>query len=170
VRIVKKGIAANPSSWRLYQHLGYIKWQQRNYDEASEAYRRGAQLPGAPNWMKVMEARMAAEGSSRGTAREIYLRMYEQSGDDQVKTMAKQHLSYLDSLDQREALRKVLSAYQSKMGRCPSSWKEIEPVVRMLRLPIDATGAPVDPSGSPYVLVGGKCEVDLNPKTGVPRL
>ncbi len=170
IHVIKKGIAANPSSWRLYQHLGYINWQQKNFAEAGEAYRRGAELPGAPNWMKVMQARMAGEGSSRDTAREIYLRMYEQSGDDQVKTMAQRHLMYLDSLDQREVLKKVLSSYQTKTGRCPVSWREIEPVLRPLRVPLDATGAPLDPSGAPYVLVSAKCEIELNAKTEVPRL
>lgn len=169
IRIVKKGIAANPSAWRLYQHLGYINWQQRNFKEAGEAYRQGAELPGAPTWMKVMQARMASEGSSRDTAREIYLRMYEQAGEEQVKNMARRHLLYLDSLDQREGLRKVLLAYQSKLGHCPASWKEIEPVLRGLRLPLDSTGAPFDPSGTPYILVNTKCDVDLDPKTKVPR-
>jgi tetratricopeptide (TPR) repeat protein len=169
IRIVKKGIAANPSAWKLYQHLGYINWQQRNFKDAGEAYRQGAELPGAPRWMKVMQARMASEGPSRDTAREIYLRMYEQSGDDQVKNMARRHLMHLDSLDQREGLRKVLSGYQSKLGRCPASWKEIESLLRALRLPLDSTGAPLDPSGAPYVLVNTKCDVDLDPKTEVPR-
>jgi len=169
VRIVKKGIAANPSSWRLYQHLGYINWQQRNFKEAGEAYRQGAELPGAPTWMRVMQARMAGEGSSRDTAREIYLRMYEQSGDEQVKNMARRHLLYLDSLDQREGLRKVLSTYQAKVGHCPASWKEIEPVLRPLRVAMDSTAAPLDPSGAAYVLNSTKCDVDLGPKTEVPR-
>jgi tetratricopeptide (TPR) repeat protein len=170
VRIVKKGLAANPSSWRLYQHLGYINWQQKNFKEAGEAYRQGAELPGAPIWMKVMQARMADEGSSRDTAREIYLRMYEQAGDEQVKTMARRHLWYLDSVDQREALKKLLSAYQLRMGHCPTSWKEIEFVLRTLRLRFDTTGAPLDPSGTPYLLASTKCEVDLNPKSEVPPL
>ena len=57
IRITRKGIAANPSAWRLYQHLGYIYWQQRDYKAASEAYGQGAGLPGAPAWMQAMKAR-----------------------------------------------------------------------------------------------------------------
>src|ERR1700674_1901168 len=55
IRITKKGIAANPAAWRLYQHLGYIYWQQGNFQEAGEAYGRGASLPGAPRWMEAMK-------------------------------------------------------------------------------------------------------------------
>src|SRR6266550_5065865 len=85
IRITKKGIAANPSKWRLYQHLGYIYWQQKDFRAAGEAYDQGSKLPGAPAWMEAMKARMATEGGSRELAREIYQRMYEQAGDPQVK-------------------------------------------------------------------------------------
>jgi tetratricopeptide (TPR) repeat protein len=167
IRITQKGIDANPSAWRLYQHLGYIYWQQRNYEAASEIYGRGAQIPGAPPWMEAMKAKMAADGGSRTTAREIYTRMYEQSTEDQVKDMAHKRLLQLDSLDQRDALRKILAAYQSRAGKCPNSWKEIEPVLRAVRIPVDGSGSPLDPAGLPYVLRAGACEIDLDPKSEI---
>jgi tetratricopeptide (TPR) repeat protein len=169
IRIINKGIAANPSAWRLYQHLGYIYWQQKDFKGAADAYGRGATIPSAPPWMEAMKAKMLGEGGSRGTAREIYLHMYQEAGDDQVKGMARRHLMRLDSLDEREGLRKILAAYQSRSGRCPSSWKDVEPVFRALRLRIGPLGAPLDPSGTPYVLDQKKCEVELDPKSEVPR-
>lgn len=168
IRITQKGIEANPNEWRLYHHLGYIYWQQHDYHAASEYYGRGAQIAGAPPWMEAMKAKMAADGGSRSTAREIYTRMYEGSADEKVKDMARKHLLQLDSLDQREGLRKLFAAYQSRTGRCPNSWKEVEPVFRTLRIAVDASGAPLDPSGVPYVLRAGACEVDLDPKSEIP--
>jgi len=150
IRITRKGIAANPNAWRLYQHLGYIYWQQHDYAAAAEVYGRGAELPGVPPWMQAMKARMAAEGGSRETAREIYTRMFEQSADEKVKDMAQKRLLQLDSLDQRDALRKLLVAYQTRTGRCPASWREI-----------NFTSVPLDPSGAPYVLKPGRCDVEL---------
>lgn len=168
IRITKKGIDANPNAWRLYQHLGYIYWQQQKYSEAAETYGRGAKIEGAPEWMEAMSARMAAEGGSRNTAREIYTRMFEQSTDDKVKEMAKRRLWQLDSMDQRDAFKKLLATYQGRVGRCPANWKELEPVFRALRIPVDASGAPLDPSGTPYVLDSSKCEVNLNEKSLIP--
>jgi tetratricopeptide (TPR) repeat protein len=168
IRITQKGIAANPNAWRLYHHLGYIYWQQHDYRAASEIYGRGAQIPGAPAWMEAMKAKMAADGGSRSTAREIYTRMYEQSADEKVRDMARKRLLQLDSFDQRDALRKLLAAFQTRVGKCPNSWKEIEPVLRALRVPVDAAGAPLDPSGTPYALRAGECEVDLNPQSEIP--
>jgi tetratricopeptide (TPR) repeat protein len=157
IRITQKGIEANPSAWRLYHHLGYIYWQQHDYQLASETYGRGAEIPGAPPWMEAMKAKMAAEGGSRSTAREIYTRMFEQSSDDQVKEMARRRLLQLDSLDQRDGLRKILTAYQMRTGKCPNSWREL-----------GVPGAPLDPAGVPYILRSGTCEVELDPKSEIP--
>ena len=162
IRIAQKGIDANPNAWKLYHHLGYIYWQQRNYQAASEMYARGGQIPGAPSWMEAMKAKMFTEGGSRATAREIYKRMYEQAGEEQVKEMARKRLMQLDSFDQRDALRKLFATYKTSTGKCPDSWREVEPVLRALRIPVDQSGAPLDPSRTPYVLKAGECEADLD--------
>ncbi len=169
IRITRKGIAANPAAWRLYQHLGYIYWQQKDFQAAAEAYDQGSKLPGAPPWMQAMKAKMALEGGSRDVAREIYERMYEQAGDDQVKEMARRRLLELDSLDDRDALRRILANFQSNARRCASSWKEAEPLLRAAHVKVDSTGAPLDPGGTAYVLVTANCEVELDPMSQVPR-
>jgi tetratricopeptide (TPR) repeat protein len=168
IRITQKGIAANPNAWRLYHHLGYIYWQQRDYKAASEMYGLGAQVPGAPAWMEAMKAKMAADGGSRSTAREIYARMFEQSTDEQVKDMARKRLLQLDSFDRRDVVQKVLAAYQARAGRCANSWKEIEPLLRALGVPLSGAGEALDPVGTPYILHAGTCEIDLNPQSEVP--
>jgi hypothetical protein len=168
IRITRKGIAANPNAWRLYHQLGYIYWQHGDFKTASETYGAGAMTPNAPPWMQAMKARMTAEGGSRATAREIYLRMREESGDEQVREMTRRRLMQLDSLDQRDTLRKLLNLYQNRNGRCLSSWREVGPVLQSLKVPLDNAGVPIDPAGFPYQLVKGGCDVDLDPKSEVP--
>lgn len=169
IRITNKGIDANPTAWRLYHQLGYIYWQQKDYQAASEVYRRGAEMPGAPSWMTAMTAKMAAEGGSRATARELYTHMFEGAADEQVKDMARRRLIQLDSLDQRDGLRKLLTMYQSRVGHCPAQWREVLHVFRAVGAPLDASGAPLDPTGAPYQLRAGACDVDLDPKSEVLR-
>ncbi len=169
IRIVKKGISANPNTWRLYHHLGYISWQQKDFKTAGEAYAQGAKLPGAPAWMEAMKARMASEGGSRDTAREIYQRMYEQATDERVKDMAHRRLLQLASFDEQDALRRLIAAYKANTGgRCPASWQDFGNVFRALRVRLDSSGAPLDPSGAPYILMKDKCDVALDLKSGVP--
>lgn len=168
IRLTKKGIVANPNAWRLYQHLGYIYWQQRDFQAAGEAYDQGSKLPGAPHWMLAMKAKMANEGGSRELAREIYGRMYEQAENAKVKEMARKRLLQLDSFDQMDRLRKALAAFKARVGRCPASWKEVEPLLRALRVEVNSTGAPLDPTGTAYVLISDACDLDVDPKSEVP--
>lgn len=170
ISLLNQGIAANPTSWRLHQHLGYIFWQQQNYEKASEVYEQGSRLAGAPAWMSAMAARMKAEGGSRNAAREMYVHLGETSSDKTVKDMVAHNLTRLDWLDDRDVIRQLLNDYRNRNGRrCPSSWQQLAGVLRGTRLRIDAAGSPLDPSGMPYRLIGDGCDVDLNEKSKVPR-
>ncbi|HEX7317869.1 MAG TPA: hypothetical protein VF297_28455 [Pyrinomonadaceae bacterium] len=169
VRLVERGIRENPQEWRLYQHLGYIHWQAGHFPEASEAYEAGAAQPGAPQWMRVMAAQMKAEGGSRAVAYEMYKRMYEGATDEQVKTLAVARLAQIESLEERDRIRRVLSDFRARTSRCPADWREVAPQLRNNRLRLTASGAPLDPSGVPYVLEAASCDVSLGQDSKVPK-
>lgn len=169
IALLNFGIEQNPDEWRLYQHLGYIYWQRQDYQKASELYLRGGKLPDAPRWLAEMGARMTLEGGSREGARQMYRHLYEESNDDLVKQMLLRRLLQVDSFEQRDVIRRVLSEYAARFKRCPSSWKEISAALRGLQFRIDAnTGAPVDPAGTPYLLGKDGCDVELDPRSQVP--
>ncbi len=170
VALLESGIAANPSEWRLYQHLGYVYWQRHDYQKASDVYAAGAKIPGVPPWMAALSARMKAEGGSRDAAREMYRHLSDSSDDPTVKNMVTKQLMRLDYLDQVEAIRIVLSAYKEKNGRCVSSWLDVTNELRAARFRIDSlTNAPLDPSDTPYRLTEKGCNVDLSQYSVVPK-
>jgi len=169
IALLKRGIAANPNQWRLYQHLGYIYWQQHDYERASEVYDAGSKLSGAPLWMIAMSARMKAEGGAPQAAREMYLHIREVSDDITIRHMVEKQLMRLDSLDEREKIRRALSDYSARAGHCPLTWKEIGPALRAAGLRVDASGAPLDPSAMPYHLSKGGCDVELDEYSQVPH-
>lgn len=171
ISLLNQGIAANPEQWRLYQHLGYIYWQRRDYEKASEVYGAGAKVSGAPAWMAAMSARMKAEGGSRGSAREMYRHLYEASNDEAVKEMVTKQIMRLDSLDEQDLIRRALTDYAAgQHGRCASSWREVAATLRASRLRIDAnTGAPLDPSDTPYRLTKNGCDVDLDESSKISK-
>jgi tetratricopeptide (TPR) repeat protein len=169
IKLLQKGIAANPSSWKLYQYLGYIYWQRHDYQNASETYGAGAKLDGAPRWMASISAYMVVQGGGREAAREMYLRMYQETDDQQFKEVTRRRLMQLDSFDQRDAIRRVLQEFAAKSGgRCASSWKQVAIGLAAVRLPLDDAGAPLDPAGIPYRLVKDGCDVDLDVSSEVP--
>jgi tetratricopeptide (TPR) repeat protein len=169
ISLVNQGIAANPREWRLYQHLGYVYWQRGEYNKASDVYAAGAKIPGVPPWMMAISARMKAEGGATRAAREMYAHLAESSGDPTVKQMVKTQLMRLDSLDEREKIRRVLSAYTNRSGHCAASWKEISAPLFAAGLRLDVSGTPLDPTNVPYRLIKSGCDVDLDEQSKLPR-
>ncbi len=175
VDLVEKGISANPESWRLYQHLGYIYWKLKDYQKASETYEKGSQIAGAPPFMKLMAASMKTEGGSRETARSIYREMLAGSDDEMVRITAQRRLKELDSLDEREAIDRVLTEFKERNGRCANSFGEITAMLITVKLPenrqfrVDRANRLVDPTDAPYLLDKESCRVKLDPAlTGLP--
>jgi hypothetical protein len=83
--------------------------------------------------------------------------------------MVEKQLMRIDSLDQREEIRNLLSAYKTKNGRCASSWRDVANELRAAQLTLDPrSGAPLDPSSTPYELIKNGCDVGLDINTGVP--
>jgi tetratricopeptide (TPR) repeat protein len=171
IKLINKGIAANPEAWRLHSYLGYIYWQQNRFQEASAAYAAGARVQGAPAWLAAMSAQMATKGGSRDTARAIYQNMYQQADDEQTKDLALSRLLQLQSLDEMDLLRRsVLDPQRTRTGGCPQTWREVAPLLqRAARFPLDSYGAPLDPSGVPYVIKQETCDVELGARSEIIR-
>lgn len=175
IKLLEKGIADNPNQWRLYQHLGYIYWRLGDFEKASEIYAAGAKIPDAPKFMQMMAAKTKTEGGDRETARAIYRQMYDEAEDAQVKENAKLRLLELDSLDERDAIRKILREFQTKNSRCANNWREILPLLATVKLPngkdfhVDKSNNLIDPTDAPYILDRENCDVKLDfEKTKIP--
>ena len=170
VKLVKKGIDANPRAWRLHSYLGYIYWQQNRFEEASASYAAASRIEGAPAWLAAMSAQMATKGGSRETARAIYQSMYQQTDDEQMKRLALSRLLQIQSLDEIDALRAVVSTHRARIGRCPQAWREVAPALqRAARFQVDSSAAPLDPSGVPYTIRQDGCEVELGERSEIIR-
>ncbi|MEO7507061.1 MAG: hypothetical protein ABIZ95_07500, partial [Pyrinomonadaceae bacterium] len=144
--------------------LGYIYWKRGDYSIASRYYHEGGAKPGAPVWLEAMSARLVAEGGSRDLAREMYRNMAAQSNDEKVKLMANLRLLQIDSFDERDVIRPALAQYRERNGgKCPAVWAQVAKELHAARvlgkfpLRFDNAGAPVDPSGVPYVLMQDTC-------------
>jgi len=168
IALTEKAIANNPESWRMYQYLGYIHWRLKDYEKATEAYDRGSQIAGAPQFMRMMAASMRTKGGSREMARAMYQQMYDEAQDEQTRVTAEFRLNEIDSLNERDAMNAVMKKLAESAGRCPNSLKELLPHLRNIELPngrdfrVDAVSNLVDPTGVPYLLDRGTCEVVID--------
>lgn len=168
IELLEYGFRENPDQWRLCQDLGYIYWQSGNYEKAGEWYERGANIPGARDWMQNIAGLMKVKGGRRDEARAIYLRYYE-SDDPIIKTQAYERLKQIRALDEIDAINKVLAQYRSQTNSCPANLRVLAQRWRAMGLNLNNDLAPVDPDGFAYVYDSANCKVDLHPETTLPQ-
>ena len=157
VQLLRRGLQANPDYWRLYQDLGNVYYfDKKHYLKASEAFAEGAKNPKAAIWMKVMAAKIAADGESLETSYFLWRDVYQTAQDPLIKKNAELHLRLVKvDLDLRE-LNRLANEYQRRTGRRAAKMSELVQQGLLSQLP-------GDPDGYPYVLgEGGKAELNLN--------
>jgi hypothetical protein len=160
VDLVRRGIAANPDEWRLYQDLGFIYYTHlKDYKKASEAFLEGSRNPKALVWMRVMAARVAESGESPATSRLIWAQIYDTTRDEAVRRTALIHVQALDASMQLKSLNEISENYWRKFNRYPASIEELRSA-GFLR------GSLVDPAGYPYVM-GPAGVPQLNPDSPI---
>ena len=153
VRLAERGIANNPTAWRLYYQLGFIYWQElHDPQKASEAFLKGSQVPGALPWMKIMAAALAQSGGEREKARFLWSNILRDSDDKLLRSNAVKRLRALDSDQAVDVLQGEVDKFTARNRRPPASWGELI-AAQQLR------GVPRDPMGNPYALRDGRVEV-----------
>lgn len=175
IRLLDKGITANPNQWRLYHNLGYIYWQTKDYQKAAETYAEGATKEGAPVWMKQMSVNMQAQGGDREFALQIYRQMRDSAEDEQTKSFADLRYKQVVAAMQMEIINQVLPAFKQKSGRCANSWNEILSQLNELSrsknvdFQIDNFRNVVDPTGIAFILDKNSCTASVNPDSKIPK-
>lgn len=175
IKLLEKGIAANPEEWRLYHNLGYIYWQLKDYPKAAEAYATGATKKDAPVWMKQMSASMQAQGGDREFALRIYRQMYETAEDEQTKSFAKLRYDQVIALNQLDEINSVLQNFKSDSNRCANSLNDILPQLnelssrKKIEFQLDGARNLVDPTGTPYYFDKSSCKAVLSFDSAIPK-
>ena len=157
VRLLQRGIKANPDFWRLYEDLGFVYYMDlKDYKNASEAFLEGSKKPEALIWMKIMAAKIAAQGESYETSFFLWNDIYTTTTDKQIKENARIHLLLLRVREDCKKLDQLADEYEKRFGHRPKRVKELEQAGLV-------QGAPVDPLGYEYVFDdNGKAVLNLD--------
>jgi len=156
VQLLERGLKANPDYWRLYQDLGNVYYfDAKDYPKAAAAYEEGSKNPKALVWMKVMAAKIAAEGESPETSYFLWQQVYESTTDPAVKQNAEEHLKLMRVVLDLKEINRLADEYEKQTGHRATRISELVQAGLI-------KGAPKDPLGYPYVLgEGGKAELNL---------
>jgi len=157
VQLIERGLRANPEDWRLYYDLGYVYYfDKKDYAKASAAFYEGSKNPNAYYWMKVMAAKIAAEGDSPETSMFLWQDVYNTTKDELVRQNALTHLQLLKAKQDCKQIDALANEYEKRFGRRPARVSEL---VQSGLL----KGAPVDALGYAYTLSGdGKAELSVD--------
>jgi hypothetical protein len=156
VELIERGIRANPDQWRLYYDLGFVYYfDMKDYPKASAAFYEGSKNPTALIWMKVLAAKIAAEGNSAETSMFLWQDVYNNTKDPEIKENAQTHLQLLRAQEDCKHIDALGDEYEKKFGRRP---RKIGELVQSGLL----QGVPVDPAGIAYTLSEeGKAQFSL---------
>jgi hypothetical protein len=157
IALLKRGIQANPDYWRFYEDLGFVYYfELKDYPKASAAFAEGSRNPDSQIWMKIMAAKIAAEGESLATSIFLWNEVYQTTKDPQVKENAMSHLQLLRAEEDCKQLDALADEFQKRTGRRPARVGELVQAGLLPRLP-------EDPMGFPYVFgPDGKAVLNIN--------
>jgi len=158
--LLHRGIVANPDYWRLWEDVGFVYyWDLKDYAAAARAFQAGSERPGAMEWMRVLAAKVAAQGGELAISRFLWSEIARQAGNEQIRKNAEEHLMALEATGEITRLSELVALYNSRQGKPVHSLQELV-VAGYLR------ALPRDPSGKPYILDAGG-QVRLNPRSSV---
>jgi len=155
VNLIERGIQTNPDYWRLYEDLGFIYYfDLKDYKKASDAFLEGSKKPNAQLWMKVMAAKVAAEGESLETSVFLWKDIYNTTSDASVKKNALMHLQLLKVKEDCRQLDLLADEYAKRFGKRPARMSDLVQAGLL-------QGIPGDPLGFPYIF-GEDEKAELN--------
>lgn len=146
VAILTKGLRDNPTVWQLPFFLGYDYYYELHDPVAAAKYFRLASgLPGAPDYLPKLAARMTVEAGDPEAALEFLQRLHQQVQDERLKEALEERIKEVIAERDIRFLEEGVRRYQARYGRLPLTLEDL--VTRQI---IDAI--PQEPFGGAYRL------------------
>jgi tetratricopeptide (TPR) repeat protein len=152
IALLEKGLRERPDKWQYLQDIGFVYyWFRHDYLAAAEWFQKAADVPGAPSWLRPLAATTLAQGGDRASSRTMWTAILQTAETDWLRGEAQRRLVQLQALDMIDELQRALDAYARRTATKPD-WPTLVGS-RLLR------GIPVDPTGTPFDLIGGRVQL-----------
>jgi tetratricopeptide (TPR) repeat protein len=122
IELLKKGIRNNPDEdWRLYFLLGFnYFFYQEDYASAAEYLEKASRMPGHPEYLPRLTARLYAKAEKIDTALKFLIETYRHYEDESVKETVKRRIEILAAKKYAASLRHVIERYKEIYGEYPT--------------------------------------------------
>jgi tetratricopeptide (TPR) repeat protein len=92
-RLLRRGMAANPESWRLPFEYGFLEFlREKDSKEAAFFLAHAGRMPGAPRTVARLAAYAAGKTGQRDLAMELWRELLRSSENPEVKRIARRYL------------------------------------------------------------------------------
>ena len=126
VQLLAKGTRENPDLWRLQFYLGFNEFYYLgHFKEAAEAMAQAAALPGRPDYVQMLAARLYAEAQEPGLALEFLGRMYEESKDEQVRAQLLVRMKEVMIERDVRMLNQAIEQFTARHHRAPQTLNDL---------------------------------------------
>ncbi len=157
LRLLYRGMKANPLNWRLPFDAGFINYLLiGDYESAARLFRIAANLPNAWSVVERWVPYATARSGDFATARQMWKELYENTENRKLKELIVRQLKWLRLEESLAEIQSAVNEFVEKEKRAPVSIEELLRKKYLKRIP-------VEPYGGKFFLDGTKVRTTTPP-------
>lgn len=151
LKTLERGGRNFPGDWRFPFYIGYTRYfSLGNPADGGRAIEAAARIPGSPQYLPFLAARMLSEGRKPETALVFLEEMLKQEADPSRRVVLQRRL--LEVIVERDIqdLERAVEAYRSRSGGLPGNLYDLVPEGLLREVPAEPHGGRylLDPDGT----------------------
>jgi tetratricopeptide (TPR) repeat protein len=143
IRLLDKGIKANPDDWVMAFEAGFYCYDTlHDYNRAARYFQIAMAVPGAHPIIRRLHAEMFNKAGDTRTSLKYWLEIYETAEDEHVASVSFRHIHDLRIRLDIEELERAIGIFEEMARRKPSSLEELVKVGILRAVPQGSSGEP----------------------------
>jgi tetratricopeptide (TPR) repeat protein len=139
--LLEKGMKHNPDVWQLPFYLGINYYFEFGDDEkAGEYVARASRLPGAPEYLSGLAARLYVSAKAPQNAVELLASLYEHAANGEARQVLEQRLKEAIVERDLQVLEEAIRRYQDRYSKQPGQLEDLVAQGVLSALPRDPFG------------------------------
>ena len=141
IAILTKGMQHNPTVWELPFYVGYVYFYVLNQPgDAAKYFQIASELPGAPEYLPRLAARMTVEGGDHDAALEFLQRLYAQTTDERLREGLQRRALEVQAERGIRQLEEAVRRYAKRFGKGPKKLEDLVARGILSELPVEPLG------------------------------
>lgn len=143
LRLLDKGIAANPNEWILAFDAGFLCYDRlKDYPRAARYFEAAMRAPSVPSTVRRLHAEMYNKMGDKRASLEYWSEVQRGAETDYVHDVSAMHVHDLTIEVDLEALRGAVEAWRARHGSLPPDLRSLAAAGLVAREPVDPEGVP----------------------------